>query len=294
MTGLVRFSVLTGLVGGLALAAPQTTTTTNTTTTATPSSNSSTATVSAPSDEKVFGTFEVRPSWASRNGNVDTENTLEAGYQFNKTTKLSYAQFFKTDLFPATSLQGKGVHLRGDGGFARVKVAEIYKSEDKLTTLAFQGRIYSPTDDSMAGTGFLTAAYGSFKLQHDFGILKADISEAPVAWFFSKNGNAGEANPYFQNRVVLNVDIKILKNLTFSLPLIMDAYRNRNFAGAKNSDKWEANFWIWPELDLDLNDTHTVGIAYRSKNLVASSLTTTDLSNAFQKGILQLLWTVNL
>ncbi len=255
---------------------------------------SSTTTVAAPSESKFYGFLETRPTYARTTGQVDTENTVELGYQFNKNTKLTYTQFLITNLLPSGSSVGKGLNLRGDGGFVRMRVNDFYVSGDKTTRLSYQGRIYTPTDDSLSGTGMIGALYNSIGLAKDIGPVTLTLWEAPTYWAYSKNGLDTAANPIFQNRVILVADWNITKDLLFSVPLIIDAYRNRVFAPSSLSDRWEYKIFAWPELDYTINSVHSIGLAYRTKNMIAPDGAATTLGNAFNNGVFQALWNVTL
>ncbi len=311
-----RFGLLAGIVGGLAIAAPQpsassalapaaktaapvSTTNTPSSAASTSASPTTTGTISLPSESKVFGVFEIRPSRGNGSGVTETEDTIELGYQFNAKTKLSYAQFLVTDLFPASGT-GQGVNLRGDGGFLRLRVNDIWVSASKKTTLSYQPRIYTPTDNSLSGRGFVATIYNALRLQTDVGSgVKLGIAEVPMFQIYSQNGfvnskGANQANPIYQNRVELTLDVALLKNLSFSLPIILDAMRNHEFAGSTFGSSWQAKFWAWPEINYEINGTHTVGVGFRTDNLVAPNLTALTVGNAFSEGTLQAIWTVSL
>ena len=266
--------------------------------------STTTTTVATPSDSKFWAFLELRPTYQRTDGKVDTEDTIELGYQFNKNTKLSYAQFLKTELLPSGSSIGQGVNLRGDGGFLRMRVNNIYVSQSKETRLSYQGRIYTPTYPSAPSEGFVGTLYNGLALAQDFGPVTLTVWEVPMLHAYSRNGNLSaklasdptknSANPIFQNRVMVVADINITKSLLLSIPIIFDASKNRQFVQASNSEKWEYNLWAWPELDYTINDTHMVGLAYRTSNLVTKDMSSTNIANAFKSGVWQLVWGVTL
>ncbi len=300
MTGLVVLSALAGI--SLAAFAETTTTTTSqvntaeapaSAQTALPSS-SSTATVQAPSESKFTAFLEVRPTYSRITGKMDTEDTIEVGYQFSKNVKLSYAQFLRTNLVDSFTSDNKGVNLRGDGGFLRMRVNNFYVSGDKKTKLSYQGRINTPTDDSMSGTGMIGSLYNGFAVSQDIGNLTLSLWEVPIFWAYSKSGSGTAANPIYQNRAMIVADWQITPSLLLSVPLIFDAQRNRQFAPSALSDRWQYNLWAWPELDYTINTVHTVGIAFRSANFMASDGSDSNIDGALNKGVFQAVWNVTL
>lgn len=313
MTVNSRFGLLAGIVSGLAFAAPTPSKTAtapapkaaetapnspNSSQPTTTGPSTTTATVSAPSESKFFGVFEIRPSYGVKSKDTETEDTIEAGYQFNAKTKLSYAQFFKTDVF-ISSRPGKGVNLRGDGGWLRLRVNDIWTSANKKSTLAYQGRFYTDfTDASQNGTGNIGTIYNAIRFTQDLSIMKLTVAEIPMFHITNKAGFLDDgklrANTGYQNRVEIIADIDIVKNLSLSVPIIIDMYSRQTVTGASNSGKWEHKYWAWPELNYSINGVHTVGVGFRTESLVASDLSKFTLGEGFNKGTLQAIWTVSL
>ena len=264
-------------------------------------------------DSKVLGEFEVRPSYTSAQGEFHTENTLELGYQIRRDLKVSYVQFFNTNLYdpksgnPVASQFG----FAAQDGFLRTKIDDIWLSGDRKTSFSFQGRVYMPTLAAVDGTpsrydqGMVSFIRTYFKLARELSnSVSVDLSFTPGLYLFTKpgwttkfaNGTPNSsANPIYENMFILNADIKIAKNLTFSIPIITEITRYRSYAeDAQFNNRWGYNIWFWPELDWEISSNQTVGLAFYSDNFVADDLSGVHIGTGLKNGITQVLWNVKL
>lgn len=255
-----------------------------------------TASSTAPSTAtNIYGVFEVRPTNTSNNGEFHTENTLEAGYKFNSTTKFRYIQWFTTNLAPkvGTSDYGQGLNLKADDGHFNLKADKIY-SFDKDNYIGYEGRVFVPTEAGKREAGFLTYMRHYIKFAHEFGsLVTVELREAPSYHFYTRPGFGGKANPSFENHVVLNADVHITKAVTFSLPFYYFQTKYRSGAGAANDGEWGYKLVAWPELDWDITANHTVGVAFRTSNLLTSSHGT-NFDDGFKTGVWQFVYTLTL
>ena len=264
--------------------------------------NPSSVTATAPpvaSDTKIIGMLDLRPSYTSKLGEFHTENTLEAGYQFSKNFSLTYVQFVNTNIYDARTaapgqLPGLGVDIQD--GFFRTRVNNIWESADKNTNFSIQGRVYTPTYAPKRDAGFLTTLRTNLKLTQKVfgGAVDLIFADVPMFHAYSKAGVGKKANPIFENMVVLEADVHITKGLTLMLPFLFQHVKNRSFAGATNSGTWAMTYWVWPELDYDVNDNLTLGVAWYSGNFVKEDLSATDFAGAFKDGVAQFVVTVSL
>ncbi|MBI1860413.1 MAG: hypothetical protein HYR96_05800, partial [Deltaproteobacteria bacterium] len=208
----------------------------------------SVATAAVPASE-FFGFFELRPSWITKMGEEHTENTIEAGYRLGGV-KMSYLQWFNTNIFnPTTEAQGagegNGLALIASQGLFRVKVADVWKSADQKTSLAYQGRVYLPTWSGDRDTGMLTQVRNYLTLKTEVSsLLTLDGSIVPIFHGSTRAGTVASsgslsANPIYENMVILEATFNFTDKLSLAIPLILEQTRYRDFApGAKNNDAW--------------------------------------------------------
>ncbi len=259
----------------------------------------SAASISPSGLESLYGYLEFRPSYISNQGEFHAENTAEVGYKLNPTMKMGYVQWYSNNL-KSNLVSTSGVGLIPNDGFFHFKASNIWQSEDKHWSAAYQLRVFAPTTSSKykAGhyTSFLNRLNIAFKLNDYF---KTDLSYAPILHGYSKAGminstGVGTANPAFEQQFILNNEFHPAANFTFSLPIVYQVTNNRQFAGAANSDKWKKSLSFWPELDYDINPVHTVGISYYTDNCISSLGNGFDLSNGIRQGVVQLVWGINI
>jgi len=305
------------LVGSwLSAATPESTASLNQDQTAPPSSvagaaeGETTLRTTPPGNRKVIAFFEVRPSYTHLIGEFHTEDTLELGYQPNAERKFTYVQYFNTNMYnPATKGNwGSGLGFSMQDGYLRSKLNNLWVSNNKKTNFGIQTRTYLPT---LAVSGPLPSNYDRgmvvsqrvyFRLQHNFNdFISVDASYAPTLFLFKQagfaytDGSGYRANPLFENMVILNMDLHLTQNLLFSFPLILQHTYHRPYAaGAARNNTWFANFWIWPELDWDINPNTTLGLAFYSDNFVLADLSGTRADNAFRLGVFQAIMNVKL
>lgn len=275
-----RFTKAFGLMlaSGVLFAA---TTTPNTTTTQAP-----VAPEIAEQTAKIIGEFEVRPSWGSKAGEVHTENTAALGYQFQKNLLLDYTQYFNTNI-SGPSQTSKGLNLRTDDAMVRLKATEVVKNND--TTLGLQSRVLLPTESTKRDAGMIfiwrNQATVAQKLNN---VVSVDFTVAPMFHTYNRSGHLDSANPWFQQRLVLNTDVSITEKLTFSVPVIFDATRTRDYsAAAENNNRWNYVLWAWPELTYQMTSNLKLGTAWYSDNFMSSTASGFTVANGLEKGTFQ-------
>lgn len=264
-----------------------------------PQSGELETTAPAPGGGKFYGLAELRPSFTTAAGEWHTENTLEAGWQFNKNVRVTYLQWFNTNLAPVrgSSDDGKGMNIVPQDGIFRIKANNLWTSEDKTASFNFQGRAYTPTYAPKRDAGFITTlrSYFTFKKTVANGLVDLIASETPTFHAFTRAGYNNTANPLFENMVIAEVDLHLTKTLTFSFPFILQNIRHRAFqAGAKFNDRWETFAYIWPELDWEVSDHHTLGVAFYSDNLFKDDFSGLTVGTGLEKGVVQFVWTATL
>ncbi len=239
----------------------------------------------------------IAPSVLPANGSTFTEDAIELGYKFNPKVSLSYVQWFQTNINDTTSGKGEtGLKVQTPVGYVRTKVKNILASESGNTTLSYQSRVYLPTSEADRAKGKIVSAMNYFTVKQKLSnVLDLYVSEIPVLQAYTQSGYKGKANPGFQNRVYVELDINFSDKLVLMLPVLMFQTRTRNYqASAANNDKWEFYNIINPELDYTINDTFTVGLGYYSDNLTKSDLSGFSMNEGLKAGVAQALLYVNL
>lgn len=274
------FSLL--FVSSALFAATATTTTTSASTTQAPVATSATEAGS------IIGEFEIRPSWGSKVGEVHTENTVSLGYKFNKNLLLDYTQYFNNNLSNPNETVG-ALKTSGEDSMIRLKASEVLKSDN--TTVGVQTRVLPPTESTKRDAGMLVVWRNQATVAQKLNnTVSVDFTAAPMLHAYNRAGHLDSANPWFQQRFVLNTDVTITDKLTFSVPVILDATRTRDYsAAAANNNRWNYVLWAWPELDYQLTSNLKIGTAWYSDNFLVDDASAFTLSNGFEKGVFQVL-----
>ncbi len=240
---------------------------------------------SAP-QSKFFGVLDLRPSVSTKSGVLGSENTIEAGYQFDSTWRLSYAQWWNT----AKNLSD-GLYTHD--GFFRLRGSNLY--DNGVVTVSYQGRLFLPTFASRREAGFVTSVFNQLKMAVQLSPdLTLSFSTAPTYLHFSRTSFNGKANTVFQNIGMANLDIKLSNRLTLSLPLYLISSRTHSVSGLAGSGEWSHLLVVWPELAYSLNANHSVGLSYYSDNLMSPTLDRFNIAQGLNNGVLQAFWTVSL
>jgi len=250
--------------------------------------------------------LDLRPSFTPEKGEFHTENTVELGYQTAGGFKISYLQYFNTNLYNPDTKKNvfKKTDFSWQDGFFKAKFGNLWESEDKKSNFSFQARAYTsaPSNSyancSRYNQGMITILRPYFQFAHEFSdFISADVAVVPSAFLFRKQGYEAHhkfyANPSFEELTVFNVDLKFSETVTLSIPLITQATRYRNFMeSATHNNQWAYTVWTFTELDWEFTKNQSVGAAYYSDNFVKSDLKGTQVKQGFEEGVFQLLWNV--
>ena len=263
--------------------------------------DSTAATVSAPSDSKVFGLVDIRPSYypnndagnAASDAKVVTENTVELGYQSDKNTK------FIGDLYINTGRRaGSNEDFAGrvyiDQMDVKATFNEIWKNDSGLS-FSYEPRLRLGLNSKYRDSGKLTEVRNYLKLKQAYSNgLNLTLSETPIYHLYDQSRKAdGSPNSIFENRVYLQLDGKITKNLSFFVVGWYAAVKPRSLAGLDaSSSNWSHALFVWPEIDYALTDNYSIGLAYQSAAFKLNDFATEDTFGAQAKnGEIQLVFT---
>lgn len=240
----------------------------------------------SPSPSKIFGFLDLRPSYAPSSGSVRSENTVEAGYEFNPEYRLTYVQWWNTT---ANFYEGIYAH----DGFFRFRANRV-AGGSKLA-LNYQARLFLPTFVARQQAGFVGSVFNQLQLAWTVSPeVSVSVSTAPNIPFFTRAANAGRANLAFENLAVASFDWTVFPDLMVSLPFFFISRKARTVEGARGSSDWSHLLIFWPEVSYNLTKNVTVGLSYYTDNLVSSSIDALTLDNAFANGVFQAFWSLRI
>ncbi len=259
--------------------APDTATVTN------PSTASAIA-IQPPSNERITGVLEMRPTATAKGpNNFTTENTLGLGYQFNPNFEIGAVQYIDTNV-RSSKPSRTGADVIIQDSFIRAKFNNIYQTE-KLS-FGFEPRVYLPTRAAFRDAGGITFIRNYFKLAYKASsAVTLSFMELPIPYFSSRAGTGTTANIAFENRLYFIADFDLGKGFAFSLPLFFHQTKNRDFAPAARGGKWDHFVYTWPELTYAVAPNATIGVAFYTDNFLTADNRGLDIANGFAKGAFQ-------
>ncbi len=244
----------------------------------------STETVVVPSESKILGSLELRPYYKSKVGETHTENEAMLGYQFNKNVNAVYRHYINTNIYnPADSTTG--LNLTSGGGFAQVKVNNIWQSG--VTAFNYEGRVYSPTAKGDRDAGFITLVRNYFKLKNDLNkTLTLTVAEVPMFYVTTKSGGPDGANRVFQNRVIAMASVNFTDKLSLDVPFLYDVFTTKEHAGKAGSTGHD--LWFYPELNYAVAPHWDIGMAFEAHKLTGANFETVRIGDSFREASTQL------
>lgn len=253
-------------------------------------------TVAAPSQGKITGAVELRPTWTTQSGAWGTENNVELGYSFNPTRYLGYHQDINTNLHnPKEDTSKDGLHATAADGFVRGRLDNLIVNKELGLAMGYEGRLYLPTDKSFADAGGILKYRNYVKVAKSLGGGSfLTLMDLPIIHVYDRPGAFVDgklsANPTLENRVYLILDVAMLDGkLSFSLPLMLNSTKYRNVdPGAKNNNITGHKLWIYPELSYAITPNVAAGVAFYSDNLVSPDLHYWKIKEGLEAGAAQL------
>jgi len=291
-----KLIAIAGLVLSVSLFAEEDNLETVTSAETTAAATSEAAVTTAPADSKIIGQIDIRPQWVPSTNAVNTDNTIEGGYQFDADTSLSYNQEFSTNFSNPTA--NAGMDLKVLDGFLRTRLKNLLVNDN--LSLSYENRVYLPTAASQRDRGLITAIRNYATISQKLNdTVSLTLQEIPVLYFYSQSGFGDEANKGFENRIYLIADINLAQDVSFSLPLLYYATRYRSYATtAKYDDSWGHLLYTWPEITVRVHPNAELGFAYMSENFLtegpAGAVNGVDIGSAFSNGTAQIVLRANL
>ena len=238
-----------------------------------------------PSEAKIFGLLDLRPSYDRGTGALRSENTIEGGYQFNKNHRLTYTQWWNTtkDLY-----QGVYAH----DGFFRFRANNLWSSGP--LSLNYQGRLFLPTFATRREAGFVGSLFNQMQLALTLSpAWSVSLSTAPTLPYYSRASHNGKANLAFENMAVASVDWTPFTPFTLSLPFYLISRKTRA-AAVPGSTDWSHLLVFWPEATYTIDANHAVGLSFYTDNLVTPTMDQFTIDKGIANGVIQAFWTVRI
>jgi len=246
-----------------------------------------TAQAPAASESKIVGSVDIRPSVKSKVGSNHLENTVEAGYQFQKNRIVTVVQYWENNLHN-NDAAAEGTTLYDT--FLRTRINKVANLAEGLD-LSFQNRTYLPVTQASRDKGMVAIFRNYITLTQKVNdVFTLSLSELPIFHAYSVPGVNGKANTVFENRVYLIGDIQLSQKLSLSIPLMFHQTKARSFEGAANSSAWSYFLWTYPELTYELSSNTSVGFAYYSSNLVQADLSGLSIGDGLEDGVFQVVF----
>jgi hypothetical protein len=248
-------------------------------------SGTSEATGAAVSARAISAAMDLRPSFAMEKQAFHSENELAVRYAFTGNFSLAYVQEFHTNLSNPTT---NGIDFRLADGYLRSDIETMWNDRRRDFTLSYQARLYFPTARDVRSAGFNTELRNAFRLGWKFARgWEVALKEIPVVPVYSKAASVVDgdltANPWFENRMELEVTIPVMRDLNLKIPIIAQSFRNRDAAGAKFAGQWCHVLWVYPELVYSISERTGLGVGYYSANLIDGT------GRGFRNGVPQLI-----
>lgn len=217
----------------------------------------------------------IRPTWFQNEPTFHLENTVELGIQASPNFAFSYVQDFNTNEAKSGRLSDAGnFDPVWQDGFFRLRFSNVRQSDDKLLSFSDQLRVYLPTEPTKRDAGLVTMIRNYFifdrKLSDSFAFT---FYEVPILHVYDRAGhtnakNEAEANPIFENRVILEPTIKFGSSITVGLPLNFYLIKYRDFGDtAKLSGEWNPVLTFSPWIEWQILAPLTLGFYYETGSL---------------------------
>lgn len=246
-------------------------------------------------DSPVLATLRLRFCGRFPDGPAayNTENEAELGWRLSPTASVSYWQEFFTNLSDPTGTQSGLNPVAGEGYF-RAQVEELW-SPGSGFFLAYQPRVYAPTDAEQSRAGMVTMLGQGLVLRKQLGeSVRVSLREMPAVPFHGRSGyqhpdDGLKAVPVFYNELSLELEASALDGkLNFYLALNLDTTHFGDLDGAANSGQWEHFLWINPEVTYNVTPEIAVGVGYYSddgKGLMTPTLGEFQLGESLRRGV---------
>lgn len=243
----------------------------------------------------LFGEADLRPEYNLGTKAFDSDNSVEAGYQFSENVSGSYVQGFYTGLSDNTGTH-TAIHMQDS--YLRARFKNIWQDAGQVFSFGFQSRTYLPFSVASQNAGMILAQRNYLEFAAKVSdTVTLSLSEIPIFHIYNRSATVAAdgtvtANPNFENRIYLTASFKVTDAVSFDMPLMLYLTEHRNFAGVNGNTDWLLH--IWPELRYALSPQHTVLLAFQGGNMLQSDGQKFTIGDSFSKGIIQVGYVLSL
>jgi hypothetical protein len=264
--------------------------------------------VAAPTTNEagITGSVEVAPTaYIGTNDGLKTnygvENTIEAGYKFNKDLTL----LGHTEINNNLDNRGRTANVWFGDTIIRMPWNNIWNNQEIGLSFSWEPRVYLPTADDQFGKGYIGAVRNYLKLKKSIvaNVFDLTLMDIPVVYGYDNDGVGGKPNSAFENRVYLVADFSMFNNkVAFSLPFLYYYGFNRTIAGLPTTGTANGGqyhiFYIWPELTYSVTANFDIGVRYQTGDFLTDNYATSsaklDIGKGFENGMAQVVFRAQL
>lgn len=244
-----------------------------------------------PARPSVIGTVDIRPT-ASFKGqdSFRFENSFDLGLQLSPQSVVLYHQDYWMNLYNSQLVGGAdGLGLIAQDGFFDWTYDNFFQNSDESLSLSYEGRLYLPTFSSRREAGMLTALRNYIILGKKISpTLRVNLIEAAILHAYDRAAHTGQANPFLENRVTVQVVWNMSEKLQLSFPVAWSVTRMRTAEGAKFSNINKNFAWINPELRYSLSPNYRLGLGYYdTTSLIRSDFSAFQIGEGLEDGVAQ-------
>lgn len=224
---------------------------------------------------KLTGGVAIRPTWQLADETFYLENSAGLGLKVRDGVEIGYNQDFNVVGFsdPATA----GGELAWMDGFARVRFGDWWKSPDGTTAVSTDLRAYLPTNPVRRERGMKTELRAGFSASRkvtetfSFGLDWIPILHVYDSITTVNADGKEEANPIFENRLVLAMNLTLGGGFSLSLPVkhFVKRFVDVGDEAVVNNGVWNHFLSFSPGLSLAVGDNLSVGATYYMGNFVS-------------------------
>lgn len=244
---------------------------------------------------QLIGGLESAPTWEYGRESFKWENIATLGVALSPKFSLRYSQeiFIEQEQESEDSL---GV-LRD--GYLAFRVHELSPGTEKFPLkLDYEARVYLPTHFLKREAGFIGSLRNDLLLTRQISDhVSLTFAEIPIFYLYSEAGSqtapaAYAANPIFENRFELTTKVALGEKTHLSVPLKFASTKFQDYLpNAENNSNWTTSFGMEVELKQGVHPNISLGLRFRSGNLLEQTVSGYTLGEPFSQGALQaLIW----
>jgi len=234
------------------------------------------------------GIFEVRPTLATRKGNLSTENFYEVSWWLKSDKRLSFGESFFTAPGP-----NKSHSVSMGDGFLRYQARDVKKDEVTGMTVSVDVRANLPLSQASRDAGMLTALRSTVLIMMPITEnVRFEFRNTPILYLFKAAGHESSsgpvAHPVAENRTSLGPVINLSQSVVLMAPLNFSLMKYRHYRpGASHEGELQPDLSFSPEVDWTVNPNLYLGVAFRTEGLMMRDQMGMILSNTVGSGYLQ-------